>query len=196
MELQQLQVYGKSVEWRELMEWLTVLIQAFVEILVVTSNAMRPPSKQLSWKTELQNLQDLALENEIGACEMDEYGHFIGCIEKPTPMSAADLQMLGLPTYNRRTEAELIWAIEEQLGPCKTWKKYMAKLFWQAKMTNQDMMKVVTFCIGNGLDTRLLREWLDGRGVRYDPHKMNCDLNEAISWAKNDDPANCPYIMI
>ena len=124
---------------------------------------------------------------------MDEYGHFIGCIEKPTPMSAADLQMLGLPTYKRHTEAELIWAIEEQLGPCKTWKKYMAKLFWQAKMTNQDMMKVVTFCIGNGLDPRLLREWLDGRGVRYDAHKMNCDLNEAISWAKNDDPTNCPF---
>ena len=76
MELQQL--YGKSGEWHELMEWLTVLIQAFVEILVVTSNAMRPPSKQLSWKTELQNLQYLALENEIGAYEMDEYGHFIG----------------------------------------------------------------------------------------------------------------------
>ena len=60
-------------------------------------------------------------------------------------------------------------------------------------MTNQDMIKLVTFCIGNGLDPKLFRDWLDGRGVRYDPYKMNCDLKNVISWTQQDDHTKCPF---
>ena len=41
---------------------------------------MRPPSKHELLENEVKHLQELALENLIGACEMDGYGHFIGCI--------------------------------------------------------------------------------------------------------------------
>ena len=85
---------------------------------------MRPPSKQLSWKTELQNLQYLALENEIGAYEMDEYGHFIGCIEQPTPMPEEDLQMLRLGVSRRNKEDEVLWAIEDIVGPKELWSEW------------------------------------------------------------------------
>ena len=53
---------------------------------------MRPPSKHELLENEVKHLQELALENLIGACEMDGYGHFIEpCLEKPTPMSKHDL---------------------------------------------------------------------------------------------------------
>jgi len=65
---------------------------------------MRPPSKQLSWRNEVKHLQELALENLIEEYEMDGYGHFIGCIEKPTPVPKHDLKMLRLGVSSRHTE--------------------------------------------------------------------------------------------
>ena len=154
MELQQL--YGKSGEWRELMEWLTVLIQAFVEILVVTSNAMRPPSKQLSWKTELQNLQYLALENEIGAYEMDEYGHFTGCKEQPTPVSKHDLKMLALPIAKRKMQCEVLWAVEEQMGRSQSWPEWVREIMWCSHLNNVTALKYVALFLGNGSPSHLI----------------------------------------
>ena len=177
MELQQL--YGKSGEWRELMEWLTVLIQAFVEILVVTSNAMRPPSKQLSWKTELQNLQDLALENEIEACEVDEYGHFIGCIEQPTPMPEEDLQMLRLGVSRRNQEDEVLWAIEDIIGPKELWPEWVRdQLFWETKMTDELCLKYILFSVGNLLPSHLIWQWLRVRRVQFNHYKFNDTLEK------------------
>ena len=67
--------------------------------------------------------KDLALENEIEACEMDEYGHFIGCIEQPTPMPEKDLQMLRLGVSRRNKEDEVLWAIEDLIGESQSWPK-------------------------------------------------------------------------
>ena len=191
MELQQL--YGKSGEWRELMEWLTVLIQAFVEILVVTSNAMRPPSKQLSWKTELQNLQDLALENEIGACEMDEYGHFIGFIEQPTPMPEGDLQMLRLGVSRRNKEDEVLWAIEDLIGESQSWPGWIRGIFWMDHLRDVDSLRLVTFCMGNGLPPHLLFQLFRVRDVCYNAEKLNDRIDRVRSSMRLEDGTKSDY---
>ena len=80
-------------------------------------------------------LQELALENEIGAYEMDEYGHFIEYIEQPTPMPEGDLQMLRLGVSRRNQEDEaVLWAIEDIIGPKELWPEWVPdQLFWETK---------------------------------------------------------------
>ena len=174
------------------MEWLTVLIQAFVEILVVTSNAMRPPSKQVSWKTELQNLQYLALENEIGAYEMDEYGHFIGCIEQPTPMPEGDLQMLRLGVSRRNKEDEVLWAIEDLIGESQSWPGWIRGVFTMNHLNNVNALRLVTFCMGNGLPPHLLFQWLRVRRVKHNPQKLHEHLKKVRS-SMDLEPSECKF---
>ena len=86
---------------------------------------MRPPSKHKLLENEVKHLQELALENEIGAYEMDEYGHFIEYIEQPTPMPEGDLQMLRLGVSRRNKEDEVLWAIEDLIGESQSWPKWI-----------------------------------------------------------------------
>ena len=80
---------------------------------------MRPPSKQLS-SNEYQSLVEAALGNEIEVWEVDEGGHFVGCAGGASlnkHESKHHLAMLRLGVEGRTKAHEVLWAIEDLIGP-------------------------------------------------------------------------------
>jgi hypothetical protein len=76
-----------------------------------------------------------------------------------------DSLMLALPTSKRVAEYEVLWAVEDLIGSCKTWPRWVAKIFWMKKLNNADALRLVTFCLGNALPPHVLFQWLRVRGV-------------------------------
>ena len=96
------------------------------------------------------------MENEIGAYEMNEYGHFIGFTDKSTPISKHHLKMLSLHVSRRNTEDEVLWAIEDIIGPKELWpERVRDQLFWETKMTDELCLKYILFSVGNLLPSHL-----------------------------------------
>ena len=153
---------------------------------------MRPPSKQLSWRNEVKHLQELALENLIEEYEMDGYGHFIGCIEKPTPVPKHDLKMLRLGVSSRHTEDEVLWAIEDLIGESQSWPEWIRGIFWMDHLRDVDSLRLVTFCMGNGLPPHLLFQWLRVRRVKHNPQKLHEHLKKVRS-SMDLEPSECKF---
>ena len=153
---------------------------------------MRPPSKHKLLENEVKHLQELALENEIGAYEMDEYGHFIEYIEQPTPMPEGDLQMLRLGVSRRNKEDEVLWAIEDLIGESQSWPEWIRGIFWMDHLRDVDSLRLVTFCMGNGLPPHLLFQWLRVRGVKHNPEKLHGHL-KAVRASMDLEPSECKF---
>ena len=74
---------------------------------------------------------------------------YIGCIEQPTPMPEEDLQMLRLGVSRRNKEDEVLWAIEDIIGPKELWPEWVRdQLFWETKMTDELCLK---YCSPSGI---------------------------------------------
>jgi hypothetical protein len=86
---------------------------------------------------------------------------------KPTDgLSKRDVAMLKLPTYKRTREHEVLWAIEDLIGPCSSWPDRERQIYWMKKLNHRDALRVVTFGLGNGLPPHLIFEWLRVREVK------------------------------
>ena len=86
---------------------------------------------------------------------------------KPTDgLSKRDLAMLKLPIYKRTREHEVLWAIEDLIGPCSSWPDRERQIYWMKKLNHRDALRVVTFGLGNGLPPHLIFEWLRVREVK------------------------------
>ena len=108
---------------------------------------------------------------------LDEYGSHYGQVRvaaeaKPSAKPSAkpylsnrDRQMLALPTHKRSKVNEVLWAVEDLIGPCKSWPKWIREIYWMRKLNHNDSLKVITFGLGNSLPPHLIFEWLRVRGV-------------------------------
>ena len=86
---------------------------------------------------------------------------------KPTDgLRKRDVAMLKLPTHKRTREHEVLWAIEDLIGPCSSWPDRERQIYWMKKMNHRDALRVVTFGLGNGLPPHLIFEWLRVREVK------------------------------
>jgi hypothetical protein len=81
-------------------------------------------------------------------------------------VSKRDVAMLKLPTYKRTREHEVLWAIEDLIGPCSSWPDRERQIYWMKKLNHRDALRVVTFGLGNGLPPHLIFEWLRVREVK------------------------------
>ena len=86
-------------------------------------------------------------------------------------LSKRDRQMLALPTHKRGKVNEVLWAIEDLIGPCSSWPDQERQFFWMKKLSDVNSLRLTTFCIGNGLPPHLLFQWLRVRGVGFDTNK-------------------------
>ena len=123
---------------------------------------------------------------------MDEYGHFIGCIEQPTPMPEGDLQMLRLGVSRRNKEDEVLWAIEDLIGESQSWPGWIRGIFWMDHLRDVDSLRLVTFCMGNGLPPHLLFQWLRVRRVKHNPQKLHEHLKKVRS-SMDLEPSECKF---
>jgi hypothetical protein len=87
-------------------------------------------------------------------------------------LSKRERQMLALPTHKRGKVNEVLWAIEDLIGPCSSWPDQERQFFWMKKLSDVNSLRLTTFCIGNGLPPRLLFQWLRVRGVGFDTNKF------------------------
>jgi hypothetical protein len=87
-----------------------------------------------------------------------------------------DSLMLALPTSKRVAEYEVLWAVEDLIGSCKTWPRWVAKIFWMKKLNNADALRLVTFCLGNALPPHVLFQWLRVRGVALHWQKLHTHM--------------------
>jgi len=96
---------------------------------------------------------------------------------KPTDdLSKRDLAMLKLPIYKRTREHEVLWAIEDLIGPCSSWPDRERQIYWMKKLNHRDALRVVTFGLGNGLPPHLIFEWLRVREVEVHWPKFHDDM--------------------
>ena len=68
---------------------------------------------------------------------------------------------------------EVLWAIEDIIGKCKSWPKWITEIFWSLRMKDEESLRLVTFCLGNALPPHLLLQWLRVRGVKYNAKKLD-----------------------
>ena len=141
--------------------------------------------------------------NEIEVWEVDEGGHFVGCAGGASlnkHESKHHLAMLRLGVEGRTKAHEVLWAIEDLIGPCKRWplprgwtgtRKDFFCYFWLPKLNDNNLLKYVTFCTGNDLPAHLLLQWLDVRGVSYDNKKVHGHLKRARANMALKDPTKC-----
>ena len=81
-------------------------------------------------------------------------------------LSKRDVAMLKLLTCKRTREHEVLWAIEDLIGPCSSWPDRERQIYWMKKLNHRDALRVVTFGLGNGLPPHLIFEWLRVREVK------------------------------
>jgi hypothetical protein len=93
-----------------------------------------------------------------------------------SPLSKRDTRMLKLTTSMRLQEHEVLWAVEDLIGSCKTWPRWVAKIFWMKKLNNADALRLVTFCLGNALPPHVLFQWLRVRGVALHWQKLHTHM--------------------
>ena len=86
--------------------------------------------------------------------------------------------MLEAPVHGRKTEGEVLFAIEEMIGPSKTWPARINDIFFLKKLSNANALRVITFTLGNGLPPHVLHQWMGVRQVEFDKAKFNADLVE------------------
>ena len=104
-----------------------------------------------------------------------------------------DSLMLALPTSKRVAEYEVLWAVEDLIGSCKTWPRWVAKIFWMKKLNNADALRLVTFCLGNALPPHVLFQWLRVRGVALHWPKFHADMSAVKKSMGLDGPTKYFY---
>ena len=70
--------------------------------------------------------------------------------------------------WERQTEAEVLFAVEEVLGKPSSWPPCQSKLFLKKHLGHFNMLKLFNFLLYNGMQTHLIYEWLKVRGVQFD----------------------------
>jgi hypothetical protein len=101
--------------------------------------------------------------------------------------------MLKLLTCKRTREHEVLWAIEDLIGPCRSWPKWIRKIYWTNKLDNRDALRVVTFGLGNGLPPHLICEWLRVRRVAVHWPKLHNHMRVVKDSMGLDGPTKCFY---
>jgi hypothetical protein len=120
----------------------------------------RPPQEVTHPKPESAGLSQYELQREANIASNTQ-------LVKPTDgLSKRDLAMLKLPIYKRTREHEVLWAIEDLIGPCSSWPDRERQIYWMKKLNHRDALRVVTFGLGNGLPPHLIFEWLRVREVK------------------------------
>jgi hypothetical protein len=105
----------------------------------------RPPQEVTHPKPESAGLSQYELQREANIASNTQ-------LVKPTDgLSKRDLAMLKLPIYKRTREHEVLWAIEDLIGPCSSWPDRERQIYWMKKLNHRDALRVVTFGLGNGL---------------------------------------------
>ena len=110
-----------------------------------------------------------------------------------SPLSKRDTRMLKLTTSMRLQEHEVLWAVEDLIGSCKTWPRWVAKIFWMKKLNNADALRLVTFCLGNALPPHVLFQWLRVRGVALHWQKLHTHMRLVKDSMGLDGPAKHFY---
>jgi hypothetical protein len=88
--------------------------------------------------------------------------------------------MLEAPVHGRKTEGEVLFAIEEMIGPSKTWPARINDIFFLRKLNRTDRLNIITFTLGNGLPPHVLHQWIAVRQVECDKAKFNVDLEAVL----------------
>ena len=87
--------------------------------------------------------------------------------------------MLHLGVSSRHTEDEVLWAIEDIIGPKELWPEWVRnQLFWETKMTDELCLKYILFSVGNLLPSHLIWQWLRVRRVQFNHYKFNDTLEK------------------
>ena len=141
------------------------------------------------------------VERLIQEWGLDEYGSHYGQVRvaaeaKPSAkpyLSNRDRQMLALPTHKRSKVNEVLWAIEDLIGPCKSWPKWVAKICWMKKLSDVNSLRLITFCIGNGLPPHLLFQWLRVRKVKHNLQKFHNTMGNVKASMGSEGPTRHFY---
>ena len=88
--------------------------------------------------------------------------------------------MLEAPVHGRKTEGEVLFAIEEMIGPSKTWPARINDIFFLRKLNRTDRLNIITFTLGNGLPPHVLHQWIAVGQVECDKAKFNVDLEAVL----------------
>ena len=88
--------------------------------------------------------------------------------------------MLKAPVCGRKTEGEVLFAIEEMIGHPKTWKRYLSDIFWSNHWGNDELMKIVSFLAYNGLPFHLVEQWVAVRGVACEQRKLGINWENTM----------------
>jgi hypothetical protein len=113
---------------------------------------------------------------------------------KPTDgLRKRDVAMLKLPTHKRTREHEVLWAIEDLIGPCSSWPEWIRKIYWMKKLDNKNSLRLVTFGLGNGLPPHLICEWLRVRRVAVHWPKLHNHVRVVKDSMGLDGPTKCFY---
>ena len=70
--------------------------------------------------------------------------------------------------WERQTEAEVLFAVEEVLGKPSSWPSYQSKLFFKKHLGHCDMLKLFNFLLYNGMPLHIMCQWLKVRAVQFD----------------------------
>ena len=70
--------------------------------------------------------------------------------------------------WERDTEAEVLFAVEEVLGKPSSWPPCQSKLVLKKHLGHFNMLKLFNFLLHNGMQTHLMCQWLKVRGVQFD----------------------------
>jgi hypothetical protein len=136
---------------------------------------------------------------------LDEYGSHYGQVRvaaeaKPSAKPSAkpylsnrDRQMLALPTHKRSKVNEVLWAVEDLIGPCKSWPKWIREIYWMRKLNHNDSLKVITFGLGNSLPSHLIVEWLRVRRVEVEWAKFYTDMQFVQKIMELEEPIDKFY---
>ena len=88
--------------------------------------------------------------------------------------------MLKVPICERGTEEEIMFAISDVIGHPKTWKQYLADIFWSQHWGNDGLMKIVCFLAYNGLPYHLMQQWVAVRGVACEQRKLGINWENTM----------------
>ena len=72
--------------------------------------------------------------------------------------------------WERQTEAEVLFAVEEVLGKPSSWPPYQSKLFFKKHLGHCGMLNLFNFLLCNGMPLHIMHQWRKVRAcaVQFD----------------------------